>query len=937
MAGGRSGPEGLMLHGRQEECAVLDGLLERGRGGQSGVLLLRGETGVGKTALLEYAVGSASEFRVVRTAGVESEMELAFAALHQLCAPLLDWLERLSGAQRDALRTTFALSDGAVPDRFLVGLATLSLLSEVGEERPLLCVIDDAQSLDGPSAHVLALVARRLLAEPAVLLFAARQPTEELTGLPELVIEGLQDADARELLASVIPGPWDERLADQLVAETRGNPLALLELPRGLSAAQLAGGFGLPVAVSLEGRIEERFLQRLQDLSVQTRELLLVAAAEPLGDPALLWRAAERLGIPARELEPAERLGTPAGELGPAERAGLLQVDSRVRFRHPLVRSAVYRAAARAERRRVHWALAQATDPEVDPDRRAWHLAEATAMPDEDVAIDLEEAAARAQARGGLAVAAAFLERSAMLTPTPTRRARRALAAARTNYEAGRFDNARALLATADAGVVDAPGRAGVHLLRAQMAFASRRGSDAPPLLVRAARELERVDADLARATYLEALSAAMFAGRLARGGGVVEVSEAALAGPAPPQPPRPPDLLLLGLAVRFTQGYAAGAPILKKALGAFRQETVLPPQEARWLWFAGWVALNLWDDETWSVLSTRHLDLVRGAGALTALPFVLTICTSVYAFFGELTTAASLAEETRAVTEATGIAAAPYGELSLAALRGREAEFSELVRTSVSEARARGEGLALGVSEFVSGVLYNGLGRYDAALAAVRHADRNYEEGPATWALPELIEAAVRCEQHDLAQHALDRLTETTRASGTDRALGIEARSRALLSGGDAADRLYREAIERTGRTRVRVDLARAHLLYGEWLRRERRRRDARAQLRTALEMFRSMGTEAFVARAERELLATGERVRQRNVETRDELTGQEAQIARLAREGLSNSEIGARLIISQHTVAYHLRKVFSKLGITSRNQLESALPDSSGARQLA
>src|SRR4051812_2695859 len=597
MAGGRSGPEGLMLHGRQEECAVLDGLLERGRGGQSGVLLLRGETGVGKTALLEYAVGSASDFRAVRTAGVESEMELAFAALHQLCAPLLDWLERLSGAQRDALRTTFALSDGAVPDRFLVGLATLSLLSEVGEERPLLCVIDDAQSLDGPSAHVLALVARRLLAEPAVLLFAARQPTEELTGLPELVIEGLQDADARKLLASVIPGRWDERLADQLVAETRGNPLALLELPRGLSAAQLAGGFGLPVAVSLEGRMEERFLQQLHVLPVQSRELLLLAAAEPLGDPALLWRAAERLRIPARVLEPAER-------------ARLLQVDSRVRFRHPLVRSAVYRAAARAERRRVHLALAQATDTEADPDRRAWHLAEATAMPDEDVAIDLEEAATRAQARGGLAVAAAFLERAAMLTPAPTPRARRALAAARTTYEAGRFDDARALLATADAGVVDAPGRAGVHLLRAQMAFASRRGSDAPPLLVRAARELERVDADLARATYLEALSAAMFAGRLARGGGVVEVSEAALAGPAPPQPPRPPDLLLLGLAVRFTQGYAAGAPILKKALGAFRQETVLPPQEARWLWFAGWVALNLWDDETWSVLSTRHLDL---------------------------------------------------------------------------------------------------------------------------------------------------------------------------------------------------------------------------------------------------------------------------------------------------------------------------------------
>jgi len=924
MVGGRSDPVGVMLHGRQEQSEVLDGLLERARAGQSGVLLVRGEAGVGKTALLEYAVGSASDFRVARTAGVESEMELAFAALHQLCAPLLDWLERLPGPQRGALRTTFALSDGAVPDRFLVGLATLSLLSEVAEERPLLCVIDDAQSLDRASAQVLAFVARRLLAEPAVLLFAAREPSEELTGLPELVIEGLQDADARQLLASVIPGRLDERVADQLVAETRGNPLALLELPRGLSAAQLAGGFGLPVAVSLEGGIEERFVQRLQDLPVQTRQLLLVAAAEPLGDPALLWRAAERLGIPASELEPAEH-------------AGLLQVDSRVRFRHPLVRSAVYRAAERAERRRVHLALAEATDTEVDPDRRAWHLAEATAMPDEDVAADLEAAAARAQARGGLAVAAAFLERAAMLTPAPSRRARRALAAARTKYEAGRFDDARALLATADAGALDHPDRAGVHLLRAQMAFASRRGSDAPPLLVRAARELETVDPDLARATYLEAFSAAMFAGRLARGGDVVEVSEAALACPAPPQPPRPPDLLLQGLAVRFTKGYAAGAPILKEALSAFRRETTLPPQEARWLWFAGWVALNLWDDETWTELTTRQLELVRGAGALTALPFVLTICTSVHAFFGELTTAASLAEETRAVTEATGIAAALYGELSLAALRGREAEFSELIQTSVSEAQARGEGLALGVSEFLGGVLHNGLGRYDAALAAVRQAERCYEEGPATWALPELIEAAARCEERDLAEHALERLTETTRASGTDRALGIEARSRALLSAGDAADSLYQEAIERTGRTRVRVDLARAHLLYGEWLRRERRRVDAREQLRTAHEMFTSMGTEAFAGRAERELLATGEHVRRRSVDTLDELTAQEAQIARLARDGLSNAAIAARLIISRHTVAYHLRKVFSKLDITSRNQLEWALPDSASARQPA
>ncbi|MDX6410391.1 MAG: hypothetical protein QOE13_3462, partial [Gaiellaceae bacterium] len=885
-----------------------------------------GEAGVGKTALLEYALGSASDFRVVRTAGVESEMELAFAALHQLCAPLLDWLERLPGPQRGALQTTFALSEGAVPDRFLVGLATLSLLSEVGEERPLLCVIDDAQSLDRASAQTLAFVARRLLAEPAVVLFAAREPTEELTGVAELVLEGLQDADARKLLASVIPGRLDERAADQLVAETRGNPLALLELPRGLSAAQLAGGFGLPVAVSLEGRIEERFLQRLQDLPVQTRQLLLVAAAEPLGDPALLWRAAERLGIPARELEPAER-------------AGLLQADSRVRFRHPLVRSAVYRAAARAERRRVHLALAEATDTEVDPDRRVWHLAEATAGPDEDVAAELERAAGRAQARGGLAAAAAFLERAAALTPEAARRAQRALAAAQTKYEAGALDDALTLLATAEPGALGDLERARVDLLRAQIAFASRRGSDAPPLLLKAARELEAVDPDLARATYLEALSAARFAGPLGRGAGVVEVSEAALAAPQPPQPPRPSDLLLQGLALLFTEGYAAGPPILKEALSAFRRETVLPPREARWLPLACQAAADVWDDVTWRLLSTRELERARDTGALTAMPLVLSTLSYIHAISGDLAAAEALLDEITASTEATGIPSHRYVALWIAALRGREAELSELIDTTVSEAVARGEGFALAITGQVRAVLNNGLGRYDVAMAAVRQAvevDLTSELGSPR-AVAELIEAAVRCGEHSLAARALERLVVTTRASGTDWALGVEARSRALLSDGDAADSAYREAIERLRRTRVRLQLARAHLVYGEWLRRERRRLDAREQLRTALEMFTSMGTEAFAARAERELLATGERVRKRSVDTREDLTPQEAQIARLARDGLSNRAIGARLIISQHTVAYHLRKVFSKLDITSRSQLRRALPDPADAGRVA
>jgi DNA-binding CsgD family transcriptional regulator len=926
MVGGRSGPLGLMLHGRQEECAVLDALLERARAGQSGVLLVRGQAGVGKTALLEYAVGSASGFRVVRTAGVESEMELAFAALQQLCAPLLDWLERLPGPQRDALRTTFALSEGAVPDRFLVGLATLSLLSDVAEERPLLCVIDDAQWLDRASAQVLAFVARRLQAESVVMLFATREPSGELAGAPELVVEGLRHADARKLLASVIPGRLDERVADQLVAETRGNPLALLELPRGLSSAQLAGGFGLPGALSLEGRIEESFQQRLEALPEDTQRLLLVAAAEPAGDPTLVWRAAERLSITGTALEPAEL-------------AGLIEIDGSVRFRHPLVRSAVYRAATTQQRLRVHRTLAEATDARVDPDRRAWHLAEATARPDEDVAAELERAAGRAQARGGLAAAAAFLERAAALTPEPARRAQRALAAAQTKYEAGALDDALTLLATAESGALGDLERARVDLLRAQIAFASRRGSDAPPLLMKAARELEAVDPDLARATYLEALSAARFAGPLGRGAGVVEVSEAALAGPQPPQPPRPPDLLLQGLAVLFTEGYAAGPPILKEALSAFRREIVLPPREARWLPLACQAAADVWDDVTWRLLATRELERARDMGALTAMPLVLSTLSYIHAISGELAAAEALLGEIKAATEATGIPSHRYVALWIAALRGREAELSELIDTTASEAVARGEGFALAITEQVSAVLNNGLGRYDVALAAVRQAVdvELFSEMGSPRAVAELIEAAVRCGEYPLAERALERLAVTTRASGTDWALGVEARSRALLSGGDAADSAYREAIERLGRTRLRLQLARAHLVYGEWLRRERRRVDARKQLRAALEMFTSMGTEAFAGRAERELLATGERVRKRSVDTRDDFTPQEAQIARLARDGLSNRAIGARLIISQHTVAYHLRKVFSKLGITSRNQLERALPDSAGARQLA
>jgi DNA-binding CsgD family transcriptional regulator len=902
---------GRPLLGREREREALDRLLDGARAGRGGALVVHGEAGVGKTALLEYVVEHGSDFRIARTFGVEAEMELPFAAVQQLCSPFLELVDRLPQAQHDALGVAFGLSTGPAPNPFLVGLAVLGLLAETAEEQPLACVVDDTQWLDSASARTLAFVSRRLLAEKIALVFATRELGDTLAGLPDLHVEPLGRRDARALLESVLPARADERVLERIVAETRGNPLALLELPRGLNPTQLAGGFGLPTTAPLSAGIEQGYTRRLATLPYDARRLLLIAAADPVGDPALVWRAAKRLGIPES-----------AGHVVESEE--LLALSPRVVFRHPLARSAVYGAAGPKERHDVHQALAEATDPEIDPDRRAWHRALAATAPDEDVAAELERSAARAQARGGFAAAAAFLERAVALSPEPSRRAQRALAAAHTKFQAGALDDALDLLHTAESGNgVDARMRAQVHLLSAQVAFASRRGSDATPLLLTAARELEAVDPSLARATYLEAISAAMFAGRLAHGGGVVKVSEAALAGPPMPEAPRPSDLLLQGLAVRFTAGYTAGAPLLKEALSAFQREPVTSPNEAWWLWFASWIALFMWDDASWTVLSTRQLELVRQTGALSALPFVLTNRSSVYAFLGDLRTAALLEEELRAATEATGIAAVPYGQLSLAALRGREAEFSELIRTTVGEAETRGEGLALTVTEFLSGALYNGLGRYDTALAAVLPAERFYMEGPAIWTLTELIEAAVRCGEPERARRAFARVQETTQAAGTDWALGIEARSCALLSETATAEALYREAIERLGRTSIRVQLARTHLLYGEWLRRERRNRDARDELRTAYELFRDFGVEAFAERARIELEATGERARKRTVDTLDQLTPQETQIARLAAEGHTNREIATRLFISASTVEYHLRKVFRKLGVKSRTQL--------------
>jgi DNA-binding CsgD family transcriptional regulator/tetratricopeptide (TPR) repeat protein len=904
---------------RVNERDALDQLVAGVRAGRSGVLVLRGEAGVGKTALLDYVPSAAGGCRIATASGIESEMELPYAGLHALCTPLLDRVDTLPDPQRAALSTAFGLSDGPPPERFLVGLAVLSLLADAAEEQPLVCIVDDTQWLDRVSAQTLEFVSRRLLAERVGLVFAVRESGHDpvLPGLPQLVIEGLATHDARRLLDASIPGPLDERVKARILDETRGNPLALIELPRGLTPAELAGGFGLPDARPLTNRIEQSFRERVEALPRETQLLLLTAAIEPVGDVSLLWRAAERLGIP-----------TEAG--APAEAAGLVELDARVRFPHPLVRSAVYRASSPGDRRAAHRALADATDPVADPDRRAWHRAHATATPDESVAEEMVRSAGRAADRGGLAAAAAFLQRAAELTPDPSRRIERALAAAEAKLDVADAAAAAELLAAAELGPVDELQRGRLQRLRGQIAFASRRGADAPPLLLEAAKQLEPLDAALARETYLEAIEARMFAGRMGTGPSEQDIATAAQSA-SRSGAPRAVDLLLAGLVTRFTEGYAASVAPLRQALHAFDVPDG-STDELRWLWLACRLAQDLWDDDLWHMLATRGVRVARETGALSLLPNALNHLAALEVHAGAFDSAAALGEEVDAITHATGIAPLKYSAFKLAVARGDEARTQALLADPLREAEARGEGSALGLGWTMTALLNNAQGQYGKALADARRAVEHPDLFVYGWALSELVEAGTRVGQRDEAADALARLRERTQASGTEWALGVETRCRGLLLDDESC---YQESVERLERSRAAVDLARSHLVYGEWLRRENRRVDAREQLRTAHEMFVGFGADGFAERARRELHATGETVRKRTPETRDALTPQELQVARLARDGHTNPEIGAQLFISPRTVEYHLHKVFRKLEVTSRRALRDALdPEPAGER---
>jgi DNA-binding CsgD family transcriptional regulator len=910
------------FRGRSSEREALDRLLETARGGRSALLVIRGEAGVGKTALLRYTAGQASDFRIAHITGVESEMELAYAALHQLCVPMIDGLDGLPAPQQVALNVALGIAVGDPPDRFLVALATLSLLAAIAEEQPLLCFVDDLQWLDQASAQVLGFVARRLLAEPVALVFAVREPSGELqlVDLPELRLEGLEEEDARALLAAVIPGPIDERVRDRIVAETHGNPLALLELPHGIGAPDLAGGFGVPgPAASVTSSIEDGFRRRVELLPTDARRLLQLAAADPVGEPLLVWRAAGRLGIDPQAAATAAD-------------AGLLEIGAQVRFRHPLVRSAAYRSASPTERLELHAALAEATDPHVDPDRRACHHAQAVLGPDEEVADELVRSAARAQARGGIAAAAAFLDRAAALTPGAARRAERLLVAARTMRDAGQLDVALERLAAVEAASIGAREAAEVEHLRGQIAFDQRRLGDATRLLLSAARRFEPVDAASARTTHLEALGAAMWAGDLEQPGGMLEAGRAARDAPPAADPPAAVDLLLDAFAIRLTDGYAAAAPALRQALDTAMRLNPTTRDIGLWLWLTGSraggaVALELWDVDSAHTLASRQVQVARDTGALVQLQFALNFVSRIHILRGDLAAAASAIDEQRRIAEATGRPSIGYTEMILAAWRGRERPASESIKREAERAAAGGIGRVVVFADYMRAVLYNGIGRYDAARDAAQRAFERAHLAYDSVVLAELAEAASRTGDSALSEVALERVSEYARVTPGDWVVGIEARVRALACKDDV-ERDYRDSIACLERARVRSELARSHLLFGEWLRREGRRVDAREQLRIAHEMLSAMGAEAFAERARHELVATGEKVRKRTDDTRDDLTPQEQHIARLAMAGRTNPEIGAELFLSPRTVEWHLKKVFTKLGISSRRALRDALP---------
>ena len=903
------------LLGREPERRMVEQLLVAAQAGNSRALVVRGDAGIGKTALLEYLrdAAIASRFRVESSTGIDAETQFAFAGLHQFCVPFLDHVDALPEPQQLALGIALGSESGPAPGKFLIGLATLNLLAEVAEHGPLLCLVDDAQWLDQASAEIIAFVARRIGAERLVIAFGVRDVRGDgvsvFSGLPELPLTGLDRMAAQTLLDTAFRAPVDEAVRERIIAEARGNPLALLEMPANLPAARLAGGFELPDHTNVPERIERGYLDRSRDLPETTQLLLLAAAADPTGDPVLLSRAGAELDVAAEASLPAEA-------------AGLIEVDGKVRFRHPLVRSAVYRSADAASRRRVHGALAQATDATLDPDRRAWHSAYAVEGVDEEVAAELERSAGRARSRGGHAAAGAFLRRSTELSPGIADRTRRALDAAYAMHNAGASEAALDLLAIAEGGSPDPLQRARVALVRAQIAFQRTHGVEVHQMLVDAAAALAPFDPALSREIHLHALDTAIVSGSA----DALGISRTALAA-MPARASRPVDLLLGGLAKTMVDGYSAGVPAVRLALDAVC-ESMRPGSEQEgarepWLWLAGRAAVGILDDERAHRIAEWNVSVCRTTGALAGLPSALNLHANILAISGEITRAGELASEAEMITESMGGAPLRHARAMLSAWTGDRAGLARSNSLTLQTDKSPIGSAQAAFAHYASAVLHNGLGEYSTAREAAASTCESAELSLSTLGLPELIEASVRAGDRETALRALERLSGRARVSGTAWALGLEARSRALTISGRAAEESYREAIDHLSASRIAGEAARAHLIYGEWLRRAGRRQEARGELRTAHELLSDMGIEAFAARAARELNATGERARKRTARPTDALTAQELQIARMVATGATSREVGAQLFLSPRTIESHLRNIFRKLGLTSRRQL--------------
>jgi DNA-binding CsgD family transcriptional regulator len=905
--------------GREVECKEIDLLLTDVRSGTSGALVLRGEAGMGKTTLLDYALSSATGMHTVRVAGMQSENEFSFGALHRLLVPFMDRIESLPARQREAIWTAFGVAAGPAPDRFLVGLAALTVLAEAARERPLICIVDDAHWIDRESLDVLGLIARRLFAERVVMLFAARVSSAAvvtvgpppLEGVRALDILGLDEQAARQLITALVPCPVDPAVALKIAEGTGGCPLAVREVVSGLRRDQLSGHQPLPDPLTVGSALERHFLCQVELLPTDTQTALLLVAAESSRDPFLLRRACAALSVDIRALEPARE-------------AELLAPSYEVTFRHPLIRSAVYNGAHVEKRRAAHLALAEATDGVLHPEARAWHLSRATSGPDEGTAVLLAQCAAKARSRGRYSEAAALWARTAELTAEPAEAARSLLEAAEAYFVGGAVEASEDALTRAEQDLATPLLRAQALRLDAQLkTFVAP--SETPSLLLNVATAFEALDIGLARDTYAEALAACVVSAQMTSLTTPKDIAVAALNAPSRHDgDPTIEDLLLDAFATRFAFGYVDAVPAYRRCVEWLCAED--SPHASRWAVFGSKAAEELWDPVGYRVMLQRMERTQRQRGELDALRVTANRLGDYEMWIGQFALADAYHSETAELAAALGEDSEGWlrNKAELLAWQGRETE-ARAVATQILQHPSDVPSVGVVVNSALLGlaVLNIAKGQYREALAYARQLFNIDPITHGNHCLREVVEAGARAGDTEIACRALERLEERGQASGTPWALGLVARSRALIAHDALAEEHFREGLEYLASTPIVTEQARTHLLYGEWLRRQGRRTDARSQLQNAYALFADMGADTFAQRAARELGATGARARKRSPDSSSTLTPQELRIARLAASGATSKEIAAELFLSPRTIDAHLRSVFSKVGITSRRQL--------------